>query len=132
MEVVGEDERNPELCCDTGAPVGRPEHPELGNGVLARHGADAGVARAQVAAQLRELIDEAVGRGGAQRHRRAHVGTGGATEAEIYAVRMQRLEHREALRHRQRRVVGQHHAARADADALRVGGEMGDQHLGGS
>jgi hypothetical protein len=43
---------------------------------------------------------------------------------------MQRLEHPEALGDHQRRMVWQHHAARADADALRVRRDVCDQRLG--
>ena len=44
------------------------------------------------------------------------IGAGRAAEAEIDAAGKQRLQHLEALGHHQRRVVGQHHAAGADAD----------------
>jgi hypothetical protein len=98
--------------------------------VLAGDGAHACVAGAEMPAQLLELLLEELGRRAAQRQRGAHVGTRRATEAEVDPVGMQRLEHAEALGDRQRRVVGQHHAARADADALGVRGDVRDQRLG--
>ena len=130
MEVVGEDERQAELRGDPRAAVGRAEHPQLGLRVLPGDRPHTAVAAAEMAAQLRELLLEQLGRRAAQRQRRALVGPGRAAEPEVDAVGVQRLEHAEALRDRQRRVIGQHHPARADADALRAGGEVRDQHLG--
>src|ERR1051325_5543034 len=42
---------------------------------------------------------------------RIDLGLGRAPEAEIDATRVQSFQHLEALRHHQRRVIGQHHAA---------------------
>ena len=130
VEVVGEHERQAELRGDPGAAVGRSEHPQLGHRVLAGDRAHAAVAAPQMAAQLLELLLEELGRGAAQRQRRADVRARRAAEAEIDPVGMQRLEHPEALGDRQRRVVGQHHAARADADALGARRDVRDQRLG--
>ena len=43
---------------------------------------------------------------------------------------MERLEHGELLRHDERRVVGQHHAARSDLDAFGRRREVGDEDRG--
>lgn len=62
---------------------------------------------------------------------RAHgclVGARCAAEAEVDAARIQRFQGAEILRHYQRRMVGQHHAAGADADALGLAGDVADQH----
>ena len=95
---------------DPGAAVGRAEHPQLGDRVRAGDRAHTAVARAEVPAQLRELLLEELGRGAAQRHRRAHVGARRAAETEVDAAGVQGLEHPEALGDGQRRVVGEHHA----------------------
>ena len=47
------------------------------------------------------------------------VGAGRPADAEVDAPGMERLEHAELLGDDERRVVGQHDAARADADACR-------------
>jgi hypothetical protein len=131
VEVVGEDERQAEGGGDPRPAVGRAEHPQLGHRVLACDRAHGAVTAAEMAAQLGELLLEIVRRGAAQRHRRALVGPRRAAQAEVDPPGMQRLEHAEALGDRQRRVVWQHHAARADADALRVRREVRDQDLRG-
>ena len=88
----------------------------------------------QVGQQLGELLGEIVGRGLAavalQGERRQRVGAGGAAEAEVDPPRKQRGEDREGLRHLERAVVGQHDAARTDADAVGGGGDRPDQDLG--
>ncbi len=55
------------------------------------------------------------------------VGSGGAADAEVDPARVGRLEQRELLGHDQRRVVGQHHPARAHPDARGGGGDHRDQ-----
>ena len=55
------------------------------------------------------------------------VGPGGAADAEVDPARVGRLEQRELLGHHQRRVVGQHHPARADPDPRGGGGDHRDQ-----
>jgi hypothetical protein len=92
---------------------------------------DAGVAR-EVALELAHVVGEALGgaRVAAQGAHREGVGAGGATEAEVDAVGVQCGEGAKLLGHDEGRVVGQHHAARAEADALRVGGDVGDEHRG--
>jgi len=53
-----------------------------------------------------------------------------APDPEIDAAGMDRLQHPELLGHLERAVVRQHHPARADPDAARHRGHLGDQHLG--
>ena len=52
-----------------------------------------------------------------QRDRGDLIGAGRAPEAEIDASGKQRLQHLEAFHHGQRCVIGQHHAAGANAHA---------------
>ena len=92
VEVVGEDERDPERAGDPRAAVGRAEHPQLGNRVLAGDRADRAVAVAEEAAQLRELLGKLVGVAAAQDHRRALVGAGRPAEAEVDAPGIERLQ----------------------------------------
>ena len=53
-----------------------------------------------------------------------------AAEPEIDAPGKERLEHLEALGHHERRMVGQHDAAGADADALGRRGDLPDHDVG--
>jgi hypothetical protein len=62
---------------------------------------------------------------------RAHghgVGAGRAAQAQVDAAGVQLGQGAEGLGHHQRRVVGQHHAAGADADALGAAGDVAHQH----
>ncbi|MGY3462065.1 hypothetical protein ACVWW5_007515 [Bradyrhizobium sp. LM3.4] len=79
---------------------------------------------------LEEIVAFAAIEPATQRIGRGAVGAGGAAEAEIDAAGKQRLQHLEALGHDQRRVVGQHHAAGADADVLRHRRDLPDHHVG--
>ena len=83
--------------------------------------------------QLGELLGKVVRRGltaiALQREHRVRVGSGRAADAEVDAAGMQRREHAEDLGHLERAVVRQHHAAAADADARRRGGDLRDQDL---
>jgi hypothetical protein len=56
------------------------------------------------------------------------VGAGGAAEAEVDPARVERGERAELLGDHERRVVRQHHAARAHADPLGVRRDVADQH----
>ncbi len=73
--------------------------------------------------QLLEAVEEIVGGGivlaAAQRVGGDRVGAGRAAEAEIDAAGKQAFQHLEALGDQERRMVGQHHAAGADAHAVR-------------
>jgi hypothetical protein len=83
---------------------------------------------AEVALQLHDVLREGLRRSGIapQRAHRRLVGAGRAAEPEVDPVRVQRRERAELLRDHQRRVVGQHHAAGAEPDRLRVRGHVGD------
>ena len=78
----------------------------------------------------RERLDVAVVAAGstAQRHRRHRIRARRATDTQIDASGVSGFEQRELLGHRQRRVVGQHHSARAEPHRRGVGGQVGDQH----
>ena len=56
------------------------------------------------------------------------VGAGRAAQAQVDAAGVELGQRAEGLGHDQRRVVGQHDAARADADALRAPCDMAHQH----
>jgi hypothetical protein len=56
------------------------------------------------------------------------VAAGRTAEAEINPARMQGLQGAELLGDGQRGMVGQHHSAGTQPDALGVGGHVGDQH----
>ena len=64
-----------------------------------------------------------------QRVRGELIRTRRAPHAEIDAARRNRLQHAKLLRHLERRVMRQHHAGAADADARRGGGNRRHQHL---
>ena len=84
--------------------------------------------------QFLEAFEEIVAAGillAPPQHIRGHlIGAGRAPDAEIDAAGKQRLEHLEPFGHHQRRMVRQHDAARADADALGRGGDLADHDLG--
>ena len=81
-----------------------------------------GVRAVEVADELGELLREVVG--AVHRATAPQRGCGQAVaarrsaEAEIDAAGVQRLEHAELLGHHERRVVGQHHAARAERSVV--------------
>ncbi len=153
-EVVGEGERQPERPGELGAESGGAQQPDHGPvrglhaaGDAALDGAgdrvDAGVAVAagevvvQEPGQLRELLREFVRPlvqpvGAAQRGGGRAVRAGGAAEAEVDPARREGFEGAELLGDDQGRVVGEHHAAGAEADAVRVRREVGqDDGRGG-
>ena len=67
---------------------------------------------------------------GIERERRALVRAWRAPQTEIDAARRDRFEHPKLLGHLERRVMRQHHARAADADALRRRGDRGHENLG--
>src|SRR4051812_14298589 len=73
---------------------------------------------------LRKLIDITI-QSPADRPHRHLVRPRRAAETEFDAARMQRRQRPELLGNQQRRVVRQHDAAGADADAVGAGGDMG-------
>ena len=88
----------------------------------------------EVREQLGQLLGEVVGRGltavALERERGHRVGAGGPAEAEVDPAREQAGEDRERLGDLERAVVGQHHAAAPDPDALGGGRDRADQRLG--
>jgi hypothetical protein len=89
----------------------------------------------QEAGQLGELLGEVVGAfvqpvGTAQGCRGCAIRAGGAAEAQVDTVRGECLQRAELFRDDERRVVREHDAARAEADAVRVGREVGQDHGG--
>jgi hypothetical protein len=112
-----------------------PEQPHRHFGAFARHRAHrlTGLRRCQQGPQFRHLFREivAVARQIAAQcaHGRA-VGTRCTAEPQVDAPRVQRRQRAEVFRHHQRRVVGQHDAARADTDARGLARDMTDQHRG--
>ncbi len=78
----------------------------------------AGLPQGQLMQPLQKIVALAAIEPAAQRVGRGAVGAGRAAKAEIDAAGKQRLQHLEALGDDQRRVVGQHHPAGADADVL--------------
>ncbi len=113
----------------------RAEHPDLDILAFAGHGAHAlaGLGWLEIVHQLDDVLREAVGAGfeiAAQRPRGQHVGAGRAAEAKVDAAGMERGERAELLGNDQRRVVGQHDAAGADADGRGAGGDMADDDGG--
>ena len=143
-EVVGEDVRQALLRGQSGREVGGAEQP---------HGRRADrvrgrVQRVQPAAHVEpratgrhhrdDVVDvrrEVVGRVGLdataavpQRPGGHRVGAGCPAQAQVDAAGVGGLEEGELLGDDQRGMVGQHHAARADPDALGGGGHHRDQH----
>jgi hypothetical protein len=55
------------------------------------------------------------------------IGSGRSADAQIDSSGCNRLKHAKLLGNLERRVMGQHHAGAADADASRRGGDRGDQ-----
>jgi hypothetical protein len=77
---------------------------------------------------VREVLGTEAGRAAPQRRRRERVGPGRPADAKVDPSRMQRFEEGELLGDDERRMVGQHHTAGADANPLGRGGQMGDQY----
>jgi hypothetical protein len=80
--------------------------------------------------QLLHVLRERVRAGvlAPQRAHRRRVGPGGAAEPEVDAPRVERVERPELLGDHERRVVGQHDPACADADRVRPLGDEADRH----
>ncbi len=91
------------------------------------------VALGQVADQLHDIVGEVVRAEvavPAQRPGRRRVGAWGASEPKVDPARVKRLERAELLGDDERRVVGKHHAARADPEGRSRTGEVRDEHRG--
>ena len=82
--------------------------------------------------QVQHLLRKVLGHAGdmrVQRLGRTAVASRRAAQAQVDAPRRQRVQHAEVLGHLEGRVVGQHHAGTADADAPGARGDGGHQHL---
>ena len=122
-----------------GTLVARAQEPELGRARaqgIGAHQADAGdleLAAAHEVEELGELVGKALElarAAGPQEERRRVIAARRPADAEIDAAGVERLEHAEGLGHLERAVIGEHDAARADADRARLGTEARQQHLG--
>ncbi|HJN93964.1 MAG TPA: hypothetical protein QGF05_14740 [Dehalococcoidia bacterium] len=96
-----------------------------------RFGKIVGEESVDVGELLREMFEAegtgAVGKGTGS----ATIGAGGAADAKVDATGVEGVDEGEGFGHFEGRVVRQHDAAGADADALGASGDLGDQDLGG-
>ena len=130
-EREGKAQRGGEL----GAEQARAEDPDLDVGAGAGEGAHplARLRLAEVAEQLDDVLGKAVGvahQRAAERVGGRRVGPGRAPEPEVDPPGVERVERAELLGDDQRRVVGEHDPARADADRRRAGGDVSDRNRG--
>ena len=130
-EGIGQPEVRGDLCA-VGARAKDPErHVQTGT----RHGANllAFLDRTEEHAQRLDVVGEMLGRlrMDPKRTHRDLIGTRGAAQAEVDTTRVERLERAELLSDDQRRVIGQHDAARAHANRLCAAGQIADHHRGG-
>ena len=125
-----------------GGPHGRAEEPEVGR--AERGGRDAEICEGmalreevlfgvEVGEELGELLREVVGGGAgadaAQGLRFDGAAAGGAADAEVDAVGVERVQGAEDFGDLEGRVVREHDAAGADADALGFGADAGEEDL---
>jgi len=139
-EVTREGEPHADRAGELRAVVTRAEEEERRKRRVIRHGADGAervTGRKFPAAErdeVVELLEEIVGRQrrarAPQRERGETVGPRRAADAEVDATGMQRLEEPIRLGDLEGRVIGQHHAPRAEPDARRDRAHMRDQDLG--
>ena len=97
-------------------------------GAQRNHHAAGAHQRGHVVEVVGKVLDVAFVVGAAQGVRRHRVGAGRPADAQVDAARGGRFQQRELLGHRQRRMVGQHHAARAESQLRGLRGQVGDQH----
>jgi hypothetical protein len=129
----GEREGQAECRRDLGAERARAEDPHRHAQPGAGHRPHA-LPRLRLAQQgqdLQHVVGKLVGigmQGAPQRRGRRRVGPRCASQSQIDPPREQRFERAELLGHLQRRVVGQHDAAGADADARRAAADVRQEH----
>ena len=133
-EVRRERVRQPERGGELRAEETRAEDPQRHVRARAGNGLDVLVGRG-IAEQRLQLLDVGRERVGArevaaQRAHRRLVGAWRAPEPEVDAAGIERVERAELLGDHERRVVGEHHAARAYADRVRALGHEADRHGG--
>ena len=80
---------------------------------------------------LRRVVFDAEGIAVGERCRGETVAAGRATHAEVYPTGIHEFQHAEVLGDLERRIVRQHHAAGADANAVRLARHAGDENLRG-
>ena len=127
-EGIGQAQRRGELRAEQA----RSQNPDRHVGAGARRRANAGLAVVgEQALQLHHVLGKGVGIGLERPPKRAGdalVGTGRAAKAKIDPAGKQRLQRAELLGDLQRRMVGQHDPAGADADRSRCRRDMADHH----
>ena len=118
-----------------GAAKAGAQNPDRDIGALARNGAHflARRGRLEKVQQLFHVTGKFrhVVRLAPQRLQGLRIAGDAAAQPQIDAARIQRRQGAELLGHHQRRMIGQHDAAGADADGAGMGGDMGHQHRGG-
>ncbi|MEJ0048468.1 MAG: hypothetical protein WDN04_21905 [Rhodospirillales bacterium] len=137
VDEVRERKADAELGCERAAEIAGTQDPHFRAGLHhgLQHHAFRIVSLRQLASeqrdQVRDLLRErvAVETPGADRARGRHIAARRAADPEVDTSREQRLQHAELLRHLERAVVGQHHAARTHAQAPGGGGEPRDHHF---
>jgi len=138
-DEMRESERQAELGGERAAVIGGAEQPDLRGGVdlglqpHALEGMLVGQAAVEVLAQLPHLLREVARFGhhaAADRVRGARAAAWGAADAEVDAAGIERFQHAKGLGDPEGAVVGEQHAPRADADALRLRAQARQQHLG--
>ncbi|MNN24775.1 hypothetical protein D3C81_1382170 [compost metagenome] len=131
-EVRGEGEWQTHRCRQPRTEQAGTQQPHRHIHARTRHGLHAlpRLRRREVMQQLGHVLRELVGtvEVAAQCTCGGVVGTRRATEAQVDASRIKRGQRAELLGDLQRRVVGQHDAAGADADGRRSASYMADQH----
>ena len=138
VEVMGEGVGQTQQPGRLGRVAARPEQHDLGCRQQLRRRPEAiprpvvAPSIAEQAEQVDELVRKVLGTetlGAATQCRGGQrVGAGSPADTEVDTSRVQRLEQGKLLGDHEGGVIGQHHAARSDADAGRRGGEVGHQH----
>jgi hypothetical protein len=125
-ESVGQAEHRRQLRSEQA----RPQDPDRDVQPLAGNRSDgAAFLPLEIAHQLHDVVGELVlvrSQVAAQRVGGGAVGAGSSAEAEVDPAREQRLESPELLGDHERRMVGQHHPAGADADGRGAGADEGE------
>ena len=134
-KMRGKRKRQTQCCCQLRAEQAGAQNPQRHLETRARHRAYRLARRAgEVIAQLHHVARKAVGiriEGAAQRARCDLVRARRTAQAEINPPPIQRLERAELLGNHQRRMVGQHDAARTHANTRGAARYMTDQHRRG-
>ena len=138
--MMREREAHADLRCEFGTVVAGAEQPDRRQRRVVRHRHDivvgmagreiAGLPQDQFLQPLEKIVALAAIEPAAQRVSGGAIGARCAAEAEIDTAGEQRLQHLEAFGHHQRRMVGQHHAAGADADVFGHGSDLPDHQIG--